>query len=209
MIETVVFDLGGVLLDWDPRYLFRKLLPDEAAVDAFLRTVCPRDWHVRQDAGRSCAEAIAERTALFPAQAGLIDAFYTRFDEMIGGVIEDTAALVDELHARGMPLYALTNWPGDTFHHAGRFAVMARFRGVVVSGHEGVMKPDPRIFRILIDRYALRPAHTLFIDDVRDNVDAAARAGLRTHLFIGADDLRGRLAREGLIAPRRETRIGA
>jgi 2-haloacid dehalogenase len=200
MIKSVVFDLGGVLLDWNPRYLFRKLIDDEAAMEAFLTDVCTRDWHEKQDAGRSCAAAITERSALFPDHAPLIAAFYSRFGEMIGGAFEETVALLSQLRQRKVPLYALSNWPGDTFHHSQRFAFMTWFDGVVVSGFEKIMKPDPRIFKLLIQRYNLEPTTTLFIDDVEANINAAEALGIQGHVFRGPQTLAARLAAEGLIA---------
>jgi len=169
-MRPVVFDLGGVLIDWDPRRLYRKLLPDDAAIEAFLTEVCTSEWNYRQDAGRTIAEAVAELTGRHPDKTQLIAAYY-------------------------VPLYALTNWSRETFPIARRrFPFLSRFRGVVVSGEERAAKPDPRIYRILLERYRLDPAATLFIDDVAHNVEGARAAGMEGILFTSAADLRRQLA---------------
>jgi 2-haloacid dehalogenase len=199
MIRTVVFDLGGVLFDWNPRHLFRKLIADESAMENFLTEVVSREWHERQDAGYSCAAATRERQALFPQHAELIAAFYSRFDEMIAGAIDGTVDILTALRQRKIPLFALTNWPADTFHVSRNHAFMSHFEGVVVSGYEGVMKPDPRIFRILLDRYGIEPQSTLFIDDVARNVAAAEAQGLVGHVFTSPAALRQDLSARGLL----------
>jgi 2-haloacid dehalogenase len=200
MIRTVVFDLGGVLFDWNPRYLFRKLIPDEAALDDFLTHVCPFEWHINQDRGYSCEAATRERQALFPQHADLISAYYSRFDEMIAGAFAGTVDILTELHQQDVPLYALTNWPADTFHISGNYSFMSCFRGVVVSGYEFVMKPEPRIFRILLERYDIEPQSTLFIDDLARNVAAAEAQGLVGHVFTSAATLRQDLLVRGLLS---------
>jgi 2-haloacid dehalogenase len=190
---AVTFDLGGVLVDWDPRYLYRELLPDEAAVERFLAGVCTQAWNQRQDAGRPVAEAIAELSARFPGQAELIAAYYGRFAEMIGPVIADNVSLVGELADRGVPLYALTNWSAECFVHLEERAdagFLDHFRGVLVSGHEGIRKPDPRIYHLLCERYGLDPGAVLFIDDVEENCAAARTAGLEAIRYRRGDDLR-------------------
>ncbi len=194
MIDTVVFDLGGVLIDWNPRHLYRALIPDEARREHFLAEVCPQSWNERQDAGRSLAEATAERIARFPEHAELIAAYYGRWEEMLGGAIAETVALLEALHRRGVPLYALTNWSAETFPVGRRrFGFLERFRGIVVSGEERVIKPDAAIFRVLCERYALTPQCCLFIDDNPANVEAAAALGFAAHRFTDGDGLRSRL----------------
>lgn len=194
-MRPVVFDLGGVLIDWNPRRLYRKLLPDDASIEAFLAEVCTAEWNLQQDAGRSWAEAVAELSARFPERAELIAAYHLRWEEMLGGAIEDAVALLEELHAAGVPLYALTNWSHETFPIARRrFRFLDRFRGIVVSGEERAAKPDPRIYRVLLERYRLDPAATLFIDDVPRNVEGARAAGMEAILFSSAAQLRRDLA---------------
>ena len=195
-----MFDLGGVLIDWNPRYLYRKLLASEAEVEAFLAEVCTQAWNECQDAGRTCAEATAELVARFPEREALIRAYYERWDEMLGGAIDGTVAIVDELAAGGVPLYALSNWSAETFHHArGRFSVLDRFRGIVVSGEEKVIKPDERIFRVLFERHGVAPDRSIFIDDVERNVAAARALGMTGIRFESPAQLRAELARLGLL----------
>ena len=115
MKKTLVFDLGGVLIDWDPRHLYRKLIANEDDITIFLAEICNSEWKVKQDAGRALAEATAERVALFPEKKSLIEAFYDRWEEMLGGEITETVEILREFKTRGEPLYALTNWSGETF----------------------------------------------------------------------------------------------
>jgi 2-haloacid dehalogenase len=199
MIRTVVFDLGGVLFDWNPRHLFRKLIADDAMMEEFLTTVVTREWHEKQDSGYSCVAATRELQARFPQHTALIEAFYGRFDEMIGGTVLGTVELLRALHGRGVALYGLSNWPSDTFHVTSKYDFMSCFRGIVVSGHEGVMKPDPGIFHILLRRYSIDPTATLFIDDVAKNVRAGEAMGLTGHIFTTAEALRQDLVTKGLL----------
>ena len=199
MTRTVVFDLGGVLIDWNPRHLYRKLLPDDASVEAFLAEVCTHDWNVQQDAGRTVAEAVAELSARHPERAELVAAYYGRWEEMLGGAIEEAVAVLEELDAARVPLYALTNWSRETFPIARRrFDFLQRFRGIVVSGEERAAKPDPRIYRILLERYQLDPAACLFIDDVARNAEGARAAGMEAIVYTSAAELRRQLAERSI-----------
>jgi 2-haloacid dehalogenase len=200
---VAVFDLGGVLLDWNPRHLYRKLFGgDEAAMEHFLANVCTTEWNQRQDAGRSFADAVRELLPQHRDKLELIEAFGKRFDEMIAGPIEDSVALLAELKARRVPLYALSNWSAETFpSQRSRFAFLDWFDGIVVSGLEGVIKPDPRIFGILCERYHLVPESTIFIDDVAANAQAASSLGLHGIHFRSADQLRRELQAVGLLSP--------
>ncbi|HEX5127227.1 MAG TPA: HAD family phosphatase [Rhodocyclaceae bacterium] len=190
-IDTVVFDIGNVLLDWDRRYLYRKLIADEAEMEAFLRDVCPMSWHGQQDAGRSCAEAISDRIALFPQYENLIRAHYERWDETIGGPIEGSVALLHELKRAGLRVYALTNFPDELFLRAQhRYDFLWEFAGIVVSGRERLIKPDPAIYRVLFERYAIQPEAAIFIDDSLPNILTAQELGMHTVHFLGADKLR-------------------
>jgi 2-haloacid dehalogenase len=198
--RTVVFDLGGVLIDWNPRYLYRSLIPDERAMEDFLATVCTGPWNERQDGGRTIAEAEAELLAGHPQHEALIRAYYSQFDRMLAGQIDGTVAILEELDGREVPLYALTNWSRETFHHARRrFGFLDRFRGIVVSGEIGMMKPDARIFRHLTDTHGLAPADCLFIDDSPRNIAGARAAGLNAVQFTGPDALRSALRQYGLL----------
>ena len=200
-VTTVVFDFGGVLVDWNPRYLYRKLFNgDEAGMERFLSTVCHPEWNEHQDAGRPVAEAEAEAITRHPDQEARIRAYYGRFDEMMAGAIDGTVAILEELHARGVPLYGLTNWSAETFPHAlKRFAFFQRFRGIVVSGRIKLKKPDPRIFAHLVRTHDLTPAQTVFIDDSLRNVDAAKAAGLHALHFTDPKRLAADLRSLGVL----------
>jgi 2-haloacid dehalogenase len=198
--EAVVFDLGGVLIDWDPRYLYRKLLRDETAVEEFLATVATPEWNAEQDRGRPFADAVAELAARHPAKAAAIAAYHDRWPEMLGGDIPGTVALLAELRAAGVPVYALSNWSAETFPLAReRFPFLAWFDGLMISGEERVAKPDRRIFELLLDRFGLTPAATVFVDDADANVRAARAVGLDAVLFRDAAQLRRELAARGLL----------
>jgi 2-haloacid dehalogenase len=201
MIDTVVFDLGGVLIDWNPRYLYRQLFDDEAAMERFLAEVCNGPWNEQQDAGRPWHEATAILRAQHPQQAALIDAYRLRWEETLGDAIADTVTLLGELKARGVRLLALTNWSHETFPVAlRRFPFLAWFEGIVVSGEERLIKPDPAIFLRLLQRYEVDPQRTLFIDDAPRNVAAAEALGMRGWLFRDPAGLRMELAGLGLLA---------
>ena len=200
--KAVVFDLGGVLIDWDPRYLYRKLLADEAAVEEFLATVCTPEWNAEQDRGRPFADGVAELVERHPVHAAAIVAYHERWPEMLGGDIGGTVELLAELRGAGIPLYALTNWSAETFGTAReRFEFLSWFEGVVVSGEERVVKPDPRIFSLLLDRFGLAPAVTFFVDDSVANVAAARELGLDAVRFTDPEQLGRDLAARGLLDP--------
>jgi 2-haloacid dehalogenase len=190
-VKAVVFDLGGVLIDWDPRYLYRKLLDDEAAVEEFLATVCTPEWNAEQDRGRPFAEGVAELVERHPVHAAAITAYHERWPEMLGGAIDDTVEVLAELGAAGVPVYALTNWSAETFGVAReRFEFLEWFDGVLVSGEERMIKPDPAIFRLLLDRFGLDPGATFYVDDSEPNVEAAGRLGFDAVRFTTPARLR-------------------
>ena len=198
--SVAVFDLGGVLLDWNPRHLYRKLFADDATMEHFLATVCTTEWNQRQDAGRAFADAARELLPKHADKLELIEAFGRRFDEMIAGEIAGSVEILSELKARGVPLYAITNWSAETFPpQRRRFAFLDWFRGIVVSGMEGVIKPDPRIFRVLLERYRVDPRTAVFVDDVESNAVAAAALGIHGIHFRSPDQLRHKLAAVGLL----------
>jgi 2-haloacid dehalogenase len=199
--DTVIFDLGGVLLDWNPRHLYRSLFAaDGAAMEHFLATVCTSAWNRQQDAGRPCAEACALLTAEHPDKAALIDAYYTRHLDMIAGAIGGTVEILSELHARGVPLYFLSNYSAETYPLVrARFDFLSWFAGGIVSGEHGVVKPDPAIYRLLVERYSIDPARAVFIDDVAANAAAARAFDIHPIHFCGADALRVELAQLGLL----------
>jgi 2-haloacid dehalogenase len=198
-IDVVVFDLGGVLIDWNPRYLYRKLFDDDAAMERFLAEVCSPEWNERQDAGRLWREAVAELTSRHPDQASMILAYHQRWPEMLGSDIPETVELLKELKEQGLRLYALTNWSHETFPVArSRFAFLDLFEGIVVSGEERLIKPDPAIFHRLLTRYDIAPQRAVYIDDSPRNVSAAARVGLHALRFVDARQLRQDLIALGL-----------
>ena len=199
-ISAVVFDLGGVLIDWNPRYLFSKLIEDATEREFFLTTVCTPAWNEEQDAGRTFAEGISLLVKQFPRYASLIRAYDERWAEMLGGPIQPTVDLLEELWTADVPLYALSNWSAEKFPLAqARFPFLARFRGLVISGQERVKKPDPAMFAVLMQLYALEPCRTLFVDDNPPNVDVAVRLGFHANLFRGAGELRELLVRHSLL----------
>jgi 2-haloacid dehalogenase len=199
--DVVIFDLGGVLLDWDPRHLYRKLFRgDEAAMEHFLATVCTSEWNRHQDAGRLCAEAAQLLKAEHPDKGELIDAYYARHLEMIAGPIDGTAAILAELRERGTPLYFLSNYSAETYPLAlKRFDFLGWFEGGIVSGEHGVIKPDRQIYELLISRFDIDPHRAVFIDDVAANADAARPFGIHGIHFQSADALRAELSEFGLL----------
>jgi 2-haloacid dehalogenase len=198
--RVVVFDLGGVLLEWNPRHLYRKLFADERAMEEFLARVCTTEWNERQDAGRPFAEAVAELAPAHPDKLHLINAWHERFGEMIPDAIHGTVEILRELKSRSVPVYALSNWSAETFpSQRERFAFLAWFDGIVVSGHEGCMKPDERIFRILLERYGLAADETVFIDDNPKNARAASALGIHGIHFQSPDKLRRELTALGVL----------
>jgi 2-haloacid dehalogenase len=202
-VTTVVFDIGKVLIEWDPRLVYRQVFAgDEARVEWFLREVCPPAWNLEQDRGRPWPEAIAEATARHPSCAAEIAAYRARWHEMVPDAIWGSVALLEGLAARRVPLYAITNFASDTFAEAqARFPFLTRFDGIIVSASEGLLKPDPGIYRLLADRYGLVLAQCLFIDDVPANVQGARAVGMQAHHFVSPEALRGELERLGLLPP--------
>ena len=197
---TVVFDLGGVLIDWDPRYLYRQLFDDPDEMESFLAEVTTAEWNAHQDAGRPWAEAIELLVAEHPERRELIEAFHARWPEMLAGEIPETVHVLGELRAAGVRLVALSNWSAEMFPIAReRFDFLAWFEGIVISGDVGVNKPDRRIFELLMDRFGIEPAAALFIDDSAANVDAAAALGFHAIHFSDPTTLRVELARLGLL----------
>jgi 2-haloacid dehalogenase len=199
--ETVVFDLGGVLIDWNPRYLYRQLFDgDEAAMETFLAEVTTPEWNGEQDAGRTWAEAVEVLTREHPQHAELIAAYADRWPETLGDAIHPTVEILAELREAGVRLYALSNWSAETFPVARpRYPFLEWFDGIVISGEVGIAKPDARLFHHLLETYELEPATTVFIDDSEANVRAARDLGIHAIRFEGAEALRRRLAEIGLL----------
>ena len=199
--NVVVFDIGGVLIDWDPRHLYRKLFPgDEPAMEHFLANVCTHEWNRGQDAGRSFADGARLLKLQHPDKTELIDAYGARFDEMMPGPIAGTVEIVAELHQRDTPLYVLSNFSAETFPAAlERFDFLRWFRGLVISGEVGVIKPDPRIYKIMLARFAIDPHRTVYIDDVAANAEAARPFGIHGIHFTTPGALREELVRLALL----------
>jgi 2-haloacid dehalogenase len=205
--STVVFDLGGVLIDWDPRHLYRQLFDDPDEMESFLAEVTTAEWNAHQDAGRPWADAVAILTAEHPDRRDLIAAFHLRWPEMLAGEIPGTVAVLDDLRATGVRLLALSNWSAEMFPVAReRFDFLVWFEGIVISGEVGVNKPDRRIFEDLVRRFEIQPSATVFIDDSTANLATAATLGFRAIQFTDATALRRDLVRLGLLTDVRPSR---
>ena len=202
MAKAVVFDVGNVLYDWNPRFLYERLIPPGPALDAFLQNVATKEWHFQHDAGRPFAETSAELSAEYPEHAELIAAWGPRFNDQVGGMLPGMHDLVLELDAARVPLYAITNfsgefWPPFRDREADLFD---RFRGIIVSGDELLAKPDPAIYQLALDRFGLHAADCVFVDDRADNVAGAQSVGMEARLFTDAAALKAELGRLGILA---------
>ena len=202
-ISAVIFDIGGVLLDWNPRYLYRRLMDDEEAMERFLSEVCTMDWHEANDLGVPFEVTCAQLAAQHPEHAELIWAWGRRTEEMVGGPIDGTVAILRELKEDGkVRLFALTNMEATTYPvRRERYEFLRWFDGTVVSSSEGVIKPDERIFRVLLERYGLTAASTIMVDDNPRNIVAAAALGMPTVLFESPGGLRRALEEHGVLGP--------
>lgn len=192
-MTPVIFDVGGVLIDWNPRHLYRKLFgaDSDGAMERFLAEVCTPEWNLRQDAGRPFAEAVAELTVRFPDRADLIAAYDARWEEMVPGAHDETIDIVRELKAQGTPLYCLTNFSREKFPLIRRrFDVFDLFDGIVVSAEIGMVKPDPAVYRYLVERFGLEAPSCLFVDDVEANVGAASSIGMQAVRYLSGRQLR-------------------
>ncbi len=194
-----VFDVGNVLIRWDPHLLYRKLIADEDERLDFLTRICASDWNLEMDRGKTFAQGVAERIALFPDKADLIRAYDERWIETLGGSLDGTVAILGELRALGIPCYAITNFNHEKFALTRQYyPFLDDFHGVVVSGEEGLLKPDRRIYELLCSRHGLAAADCLFIDDSAANVAGAWAAGMRAHHFSEPGKLRAELKAAGL-----------
>ncbi len=197
---NVVFDIGNVLVHWEPRALYRKIFATEAEVDWFIANVCNSAWNLEQDRGRSFAAAVREATARFPEHAEAIAAYDLRWHETVPGPIDGTVEILEDLRQRSTPLYAITNFNQDKFRETlERFAFLGVFRDIVVSGDERILKPDPAIYRLLLDRNGLAASSCVFIDDSEKNVRGAEAVGMKAIHFTTPDALRTELAGMGLL----------
>lgn len=195
-ITTIIFDLGGVLVDWNPRYLFKKVFDNDAEVEHFLENICTQHWNEQQDAGRSIAEANRELIEMHPQHRDNIEAYYGRWEEMLQGTIEGSVEILTSLHnSRTHKLLALTNWSAETFPIAKeRFSFFDCFEDILVSGEIGLKKPDSRIFNMLLEKHDLSPGETLFIDDALHNVEAATALGINAIQFESVKQLEDQLS---------------
>jgi 2-haloacid dehalogenase len=193
-VRGVVFDVGNVLFKWDPRFLYERLIDDDRALDAFLRDVVTHEWHFQHDAGRPFAETSAELIARHPQHRELIALWGPRFADSVGPAVEGMITLVEELDARGVPLFAITNF-ADEFWESFRAGqpVFDRFRDIIVSGTERLVKPDRAIYELALKRFGMSAGELIFIDDRGENVAGAEVVGMRGHLFRGAETLRAEL----------------
>lgn len=200
-IDTIIFDLGGVLIDWNPRYLYRKILKDEAEVDWFLNNICTSDWNDQQDAGRSFEEATLDLIVKHPEWEEAISAWYGRWQETIRGPIDETVEILRAIReSKKYRLYALTNWSAETFPWAYKtFDFLHWFEGIVVSGQENTRKPFPEFYQILFTRYNIDPSKALFIDDNVKNTEGAAAVGLNTIHFCDAAQLKKQLIKQKIL----------
>lgn len=199
-INTIIFDLGGVLIDWNPEYVFREVIPDPERRRFFFENICTHDWNVEQDAGRPIAEATEMLVTEFPEWESEIRAYYGRWEEMLGGPIHDTVELLRELRDRQEHrLLALTNWSNETFPVAlSRYDFLQWFEGIVVSGDEKTRKPFADIYEILLDRYEVVPEEAVFIDDSLKNVEGAEIVGINGIHYQGTAQLRDTLSEWGI-----------
>lgn len=199
--NTIIFDLGGVLIDWNPEYLYRKIFSEEARIKHFLDEVCHSEWNREQDRGRPFAEAVKERIAVHPTYEKEIIAYHERWEEMLGGPITENVAILEELREKPhINLYAITNWSAETFPIAQRkYPFLGYFEDTVVSGELKIVKPDAQIYQTLLDRQPIDPNKAIFIDDVQENIQGAEALGI-TGIHLTPDtDLRMELKRLGVL----------
>jgi len=201
-INTIIFDLGNVLINWDPNHLYKKIFADDEERHHFLTHICTGDWNVQQDAGRTLQEATETLSAQHPDYKTEIEAFYGRWTEMIGGAIEGSVDILKQLKAENkVRLYALTNWSNETFPYAlENFDFLQLFEGILVSGDEKLIKPDIRIYELMVSRYNIDPTKAMFIDDSEKNVMGSELIGIHGHHFTSPEKLRKELEELNLIS---------
>ena len=184
MIKNIIFDFGGVLLDWNPRYLYKSYFNNDEEMEHFLADICNGEWNIRQDAGRPFAEAVKELQAKFPEYAEAIQMYDDDWEKMLKCELPESIDLLKELKFMGYGIYGLTNWSEEKIGYAfANYSFFSLFDGIVVSGVEKVVKPDRKIYEILLERYSLKPGECVFIDDNQDNVDMAKVLGINAIRF--------------------------
>lgn len=199
--DTIIFDLGAVLIDWNPRHLYRKIFREEEQMEWFLANICTGDWNEEQDAGRTFEEATRSLIARHPDYHDEIMAFWLRWEEMLAGPVSGTVDIFRELKAKqSYQILALTNWSAETFPIALRkYDFLGWFDGIVMSGEEKIRKPFPEFYRILLNRYAVQPEHSLFIDDSMRNIEGAKALGIPGIHFTDPVQTRAELVRRGIL----------
>ena len=198
--DTMVFDIGNVFVRWDPRNYYRGVFNDDVKMEWFLANVCNYDWILSLDAGVTYEQGIRELREKFPEYASYIEQYPFGWERMFSGVIDGTVEILRELKAKRTPVYAITNWSHETFPRALElFPFLRLFDGAIVSGVERIVKPDPAIFRLLLDRYDRRAERCVFTDDLPKNVGAAEALGFYGHVFVGPEELRAYLRDIGLL----------
>ena len=184
MIKNIIFDFGGVLLDWNPRYLYKSYFNNDVEMGHFLADICNGEWNIKQDAGRPFAEAVKELQTKFPEYAEAIQMYDDDWEKMLKCELPESIDLLKELKSMGYGIYGLTNWSAEKIGYAfANYSFFSLFDGIVVSGVEKVVKPDRRIYEILLERYSLKPGECAFIDDNQDNVDMAKMLGINAIRF--------------------------
>lgn len=184
MIKNIIFDFGGVLLDWNPRYLYKSYFNNDEEMEHFLADICNGEWNIKQDAGRPFAEAVKELQAKFPEYAEAIQMYDDDWEKMLKCELPESIDLLKELKFMGYGIYGLTNWSAEKIGYAfANYSFFSLFDGIVVSGVEKVVKPDRKIYEILLERYSLKPGECVFIDDNQDNVDMAKVLGINAIRF--------------------------
>jgi 2-haloacid dehalogenase len=198
--QAIIFDLGGVLLDWNPRHLFKKMFTDnQAELDYFLECVCPPEWNTALDAGYSFKRAIEEKTIQFPEYQPYIHAYWTRWEEMIKGQFDQTVDILSQLKTQGYPLFVLSNWSAETYPLVSqRFEFLNWFDQIILSGEEKLVKPDPAFYQLLLRRINYQADQCLFIDDSKPNIEAANLLGFHTILFTSAENTTHQLQQLGI-----------
>lgn len=184
MIKNIIFDFGGVLLDWNPRYLYKSYFNNDEEMEHFLADICNGEWNIKQDAGRPFAEAVKELQAKFPDYAEAIQMYDDDWEKMLKCELPESIDLLKKLKSMGYGIYGLTNWSAEKIGYAfANYSFFSLFDGIVVSGVEKVVKPDRKIYEILLERYSLKPGECVFIDDNQDNVDIAKVLGINAIRF--------------------------
>ncbi len=200
MIKNIIFDFGGVLVDWNPRYFYRSYFKTEEEMEFFLGNICTTEWNANQDCGHLMEDATRERVALFPEYKEAIEMYYSNWGVMLHSDIPETADFLREAKAAGYGIYGLTNWSHETIQVAyDRYPVFAEFDGIVVSGCEKLLKPDPKLYNILLERYGLKAEECVFLDDNQINVDAANVLGIKSIRFTNIDEVRPQLKELGIL----------